>query len=547
MSVHDAKYRALVAAAPDAIVAIDVAGQIIDFNSAAEHLFGYLAHEVLGRNVSLLMPEPYRRQHDEFLRRYLETGENQVIGIGREVRAVRKDGRIFSISLALCEIRTAEEHLFVGIVKDISAHKATEARLAECHRTAVDSQLQLLRKCAALEQEIAGLRESLELAESALRERTGFLADFSHEIRSPLGAMLGHAEILLEEVDSADLADCAQAVLRGGRHLRELMNGMIQLAQIDGNTRSIMLTECPVRPLLQEIATLHQALAESRGLELRLEVADDVPATTPGDATILRQILGNLVSNAIKFTDRGSVTLRASVSRQQTPAVLRIDVVDTGPGLSLTEIARLFKPFARIERADQAPREGTGLGLVISKKLARLLAGDVTADGTPGVGSTFSLKLPLRSEPHVHHVPAGDGLARDAVARLRSVLADFRILIVDDVPDSRQVLRRFLESAGAVIETADNGLEAIERVSHAMREGLDYAAVVMDLRMPVMDGRRAASELRRLGYRGPILAVTADLIGEADRASLASGCDECLFKPVDRAALVEALRSRIAG
>lgn len=296
--MRDAKYEALIAAAPDAIISIDACGIVVDFNPAAERIFRYESHEIVGRNVSLLMPDPYRNQHDSFLERYLKTGENQVIGIGREVRAVRRDGRIFPIDLSVCEVKTDLDHLFIGIVRDISARKAMQLRLVEEQRNAVDGQLQLLRRCSRLEQENSDLRQI------------------------------------------------------------------------------------------------------------------------------------------------------------------------------------------------QASAAGTG---------------DL----------------------------------------LRAVLRTSRILAADDDADSRFLIKRFLESAGATVDSVVNGLEAIEAVSNGTRLGVRYAAIVLDLHMPVMDGRRTAAELRRLGYTGPLVALTADVFGQFDQPVENSGYDACLFKPINKAALVQELLRQI--
>lgn len=398
-------------------------------------------------------------------------------------------------------------------------------------------------RTAALAEKATQLDQSRVAAEQASRAKSEFLANMSHEIRTPMTAILGYADLILDRTQSVEQrAESVQTIRRNGEHLMSIINDILDLSKIEAGRMGVERAMVSPVSVVEEVRSLMQVRAASKGLELRVEYEWPLPACVNTDALRLRQILVNLVGNGLKFTERGGVTVRVRYDGDE--GAMRFEVVDSGIGMTGEEIGRLFQPFVQADCSTTRRFGGTGLGLTISKRLAAMLDGDISVDSTPNRGSVFTLLL--RTGPHkIEDLIAGPPVgAQGAGARggvTEGALAGVRVLVAEDGPDNQRLIAYHLRRAGAEVRTVDNGMLASEA---AMSEGCGpgretFDVVLMDMQMPELDGYGATALLRQRGYQGPILALTAHAMSGDREKCLAVGCDDYLTKPIDSAALVE--------
>ncbi len=391
---------------------------------------------------------------------------------------------------------------------------------------------------AARTRELAETNASLAAAH---RSKTEFLANVSHEVRTPMTAILGFADALAErDAPAAERAELIDTIRRNGRHLLAILNDVLDLSKIEAGRMRVERIPCSLRQIVEETASLLRPRAREKGLPLEIEWALPLPASILSDPVRLRQILSNLVGNAIKFTESGSVRVRASLA--DTRVV--VDVIDTGIGVSAEQLARLFQPFTQADSSTTRRFGGTGLGLAISRRMAQLLGGDIEVSSTPGQGSRFRVLLdpgPLAGVEWIraaHVTPASPATSSQQPGPASSAALRGRLLVAEDTPDTRKLVRRVLERAGLSVDTAENGVEARRLALASWQAGEPYDVVLMDMQMPEMDGYAATSRLRADGYRGTIIALTAHaMTGEREKC-LAAGCDDYATKPIDRPTLL---------
>lgn len=400
----------------------------------------------------------------------------------------------------------------------------------------------------ALESANRSLEEFNRLAKSAIRAKSEFLANMSHEIRTPMTAILGFAEVLLEEpgIDRAPAhrVESLRTIQRNGQHLLGLINDILDLSKIEAGKVEIERVSCSPAQIMREVISLMRVRADAKGIPLTLDYSSSVPEWIQGDPLRIRQVIINLVGNAIKFTETGSVRVVVHVVRRP-PALtlLQVDVIDTGIGLTAEQISRLFEPFSQADTSTTRKFGGTGLGLTISKRLVEVLGGELSVRSTPGRGSTFSVTFDTGNidgmrmlDPETArglHIPQPRTVSATQVAQLQH-----RILLAEDGPDNQRIITFMLEKAGAHVTLVDNGKLAHEEALAAAARGGPFDAILMDMQMPVMDGYEATRRLRSMGYVGRIIALTAHAM-EGDEAKCRdAGCDGFLTKPIDRAKLL---------
>lgn len=398
------------------------------------------------------------------------------------------------------------------------------------------------QQLAELRSDRVRIKEAQHAAEAANLSKSEFLANMSHEIRTPMTAILGYADLLSDATYSPEMhQNFIETIRSNGTHLLTIINDILDLSKIEAGkltVERIMLSPCE---LLNEIVLLMNERATQKGLLLEIEYSGKIPATIESDPTRLRQIMLNLVGNAIKFTESGSITImaRLATARNEVDPTLEIAVRDTGIGISSEQQESLFQAFSQGDNSTTRKFGGTGLGLAISQKLAQMLGGKIQVQSTHGKGSSFTLTIEtgslstielLDNPRHAAKNPGSPAVELHTPAHLRGA----RILLVEDGPDNQRLIKHILSKQGAKVELAGNGQIGVDMAMSALRNDQPYNIILMDMQMPILDGYCATAQLRKQNYRGAIIALTAHAMDGDSAKCLAAGCDDYATKPIDK-------------
>ena len=522
---NQALLQAIVTTTPNGLLLVDRAGVIRMTNTALERMFGYENAELIGQPLEKLVPPAHREIHTQLRGDYLRQPPAEAMrpmGTGLNLQGQRKDGSCFPIDVSLATFT----------VRDIVYAQATVMDMTEPRRAA-----DALRDAnATLEEKVAIRTAELAAANAAKSE---FLANMSHEIRTPMNGILGLAQLLEDEPLASGQREMVERIRQSGRSLLAILNDILDFSKIEAGQLRIDPQPFMLGPPLAQMGSLLGVTARAKGLDLRIDTPPDISGALVGDSLRIEHVLGNLIGNAIKFTQRGEVQVRVlPVSITEAAACLRFEVKDTGIGIDPDKLTTLFQPFAQADASITRRYGGTGLGLSISKRLVELMGGEIGVDSTPGVGSTFWFTLPFersrqqRPEPVTLTLPTHPREPR---------LTGLRVLVVDDTQTNRMIVRRMLAKEGANVTEAVDGQQALDHLRAAGGERPD--AVLMDLQMPVMDGTTATRAIREeLGlWELPVIAFTAGVLPEQRQAALNVGCNDFLAKPVDKDELVAML------
>jgi PAS domain S-box-containing protein len=498
-------------AAPMGMSLVDAEMRYIRINQRLAEINGLTPEEHLGQRIRDVLPE-LGEQIEAFHQDIIATKQPRLdIEITGKTRASDSTHTWLASFYPLPD--DARQSLFVStIVQDITQRKRMEERLKRSEQEAL----------------------------SASQSKSEFLANMSHEIRTPMAAILGYADVLLGHLKDPDNRSCVLIMKRNGEHLLELINDILDLSRIEAGKLDVEPQEVLLSQLVAHLQSLLQVRADEKKIEFAVQYDGLVPRSIFTDPTRLRQVLINLIGNAIKFTDTGRVDLKVRfLENVQTPTI-EFEIADTGIGISPEQQSRLFQPFSQADSSVARKYGGSGLGLAISHRLVKMLDGGLDMKSEPGRGSTFFVRLPVGAVSEILLIEPYLDLPSSEPERLVEQTQSLtgRILVVDDRRDVRHISQHFLEKAGAKVTTAENGRQGVDVCLAARDTGEPFDLIFMDMQMPEVDGLAATAELRSAGIDWPIIALTADAMkGDRDRC-LNGGCDDYLSKPIDQAKLI---------
>ena len=534
----EARTRAVIDTALDAVITMNAQGDIMEWNRQAETIFGWSRGEAIGRELAdTIIPPQYREAHRKGLRHFLATGQGPVLNRRIEISAIRRDGSQFPVELAVCPLKTGDSYVFNAFIEDITE-----------------------RKRAADE-----LKQAKEGAEASNRAKSEFLANMSHEIRTPMNGILGMAELLLKTELNEKQLNFAETAHRSGIALLQVINDILDFSKIEAGKLDLDTTDFDLRQTVEEAVQLMAERAQAKRLELACLIPESVPTYLHGDSGRLRQILLNLIGNAIKFTEQGEVVVEVHTTSgaeevrrptcevqgrgvasdvetsnleprtSNTTVDLLFTVRDTGIGISPEGQLRIFDAFVQADGSTTRKYGGTGLGLAIVKKLVPMMGGTVGVRSKPGEGSTFwfTVRLPKHIGPVEPRLPTGRNIQ------------GIHVLIVDDNATNRTILEHHLEAWGMCRQSAASGAEALEILCAAAGRGAPFDVAILDMQMPGMDGlslARAMASNPTTAMVHRVLLTSINLQGDAELIRKA-GIQATLTKPVRQSELYNCLAS----
>jgi len=509
LRLSESKLNSIFTSVPEAIVVADARGRIVQCNVATAEIFGFLPQELEGQNINVLMQAQEHDAHDGYLRAYAQTGTKRMLNQPRILKGMRKDGTLFPVRVTVKETRVDDAHFFIGVIQDFTAIQHAQDLLIDAKNK----------------------------AEQANRMRGEFLANMSHEIRTPMNGILGMTELAMTTENNQTQKEYLSLARDSASHLLHIINQILDFSKIEAGALELEeLTVCPAQLVRHTVRSLEQ-LAQAKGVALKVDNAPALPELVWMDPVRVRQVLTNLVGNAIKFTEDGTVTVQTKVLPCAEPnaVLMQLSVTDTGIGFDASRAEALFSPFTQADGSITRSFGGTGLGLAITRSLMQLMGGDVTAKSEQGQGACFTITLPLRRvlETTSETVVAG-ALPMDVEGPVAKPLS---VLLVEDHEINRKLAQIMLQRMGHTFVLANDGQQALDCLD---KEHFDV--VLLDVMMPVMDGLTALHiwrerEVERQLPRTTVLMVTAHaMTGDRERF-MAAGADGYVSKPMSELSL----------
>ena len=494
------KSAAIISASLDALITIDSKGKVVDYNPAAVKIFGWPENEIKGELLANhIIPIELREAHTNGLQKYMETGVGPVLNTRLELEAMNKSGDRFPVEIAISPINTGHGIMFTAFIRDISQRKADEA------------ELQL----------------SIQKAEAANKAKSRFLASMSHEIRTPMNGVIGILELLKDSKLTLEQNKYIQTARESGDMLLTIINDILDFSKMEAGKLNLVDKTFNLHRLLAYSVELLKKSANKKQIPIILNIAHDLPTCVIGDCDRLRQVILNLINNAIKFTESGNITITVSPNLIEYNILsLHFEIKDTGIGIAEEDLSNLFSEFTMADQSFSRSQEGSGLGLAICKEIIHLMGGDIKVTSTPNVGSTFifDIQLELSNEDC-------DEISLETQNQLLPIEGT-HILLAEDNLTNQLVIKTILEHAGLIVDTVINGREALNAINSTQ-----YDIVLMDISMPEVDGIQAIKEIRQLPdekSRLPIIAITAHALSGDREKFIAYGFDDYLTKPINR-------------
>ena len=518
------RHRTILQTAMDGFWLVDPEGRLLEANETYCRMSGYSAQELLAMHIPDLEATEAKEDTAAHMQEIMAHGEARF-----ESRHRRKNGSILDVEVSV-QYQPTSSGLFVAFVRDITERKQTEERI---NRYVGDLESARETQARMVEQ----LAVEKDRAEAATRSKSEFLSSMSHEIRTPMNGVIGMTGLLLDTPLTPEQKSYAETIRGSGEALLSVINDILDFSKIEAGKLDLEIVPFDLQSALEDVVELLAVQAHEKKLELLLRYAPDAPREFLGDPGRIRQVVLNLVSNAIKFTDSGHVLVEThSKAISSGVASIRIAVRDTGIGIPADRQQLLFQKFQQLDSSTTRKYGGTGLGLAISKQLVELLGGTLSLVSQVGEGSTFSVELPLRTNPLSRAEP------KEGKCREPDVLRPFagrRVLLVEDHIVNQKVAAGLLGKLGCRVDVAANGREALH-----MATLLPYELIFMDCQMPEMDGYEATGEIRRregTARHTPIIALTAGAMAEDRERCIQAGMDDYVSKPIRAARLREML------
>ena len=520
------RVRTMLHGALDAVITIDAQSIITTWNPQAEQTFGYTPEEALGAQLpDLIIPASFREAHLKGVERFVTKGDGPILNRRIEVTAVHKNGREFPIELTVMPLRMKRSLNFCAFARDITERKQLESTL----------------------------RRAQESAEGASQAKSDFLANISHEIRTPLNAICGTTDLLLTTTLTLPQRRYAEMCAKASHTLLGLVTELLDFSRIEAGQTRLEQAPYDVRQLIDRTTQLLFHRAEEKGLALTFHLDPDVPPWLEGDAFRLHQILLNLISNALKFTEQGHVTVRCSLTYAgPEPSRIRFSVMDSGIGIPADQLDRIFDRFTQVNSASSRQHGGVGLGLAICARLVGLMGGRIWAESLAELGSTFIVDLPLTiatapERLHEQTCATPSSLAPVPLAPSVPAASRYHVLLAEDSQESQELMRFYFQDLPYRVTIVPDGEQAVARF-----QANRFDIVLIDLQMPGMDGFTATRLIRAWESAHqrpptPIVALTANAFREAEERCLAAGCTGFLTKPISKRQLLDALATYLCS